>query len=93
MAVNAPSIEAITEFTVDTNGFKAEFGQATGGIMSFASKSGTNEFRGTAYEFLRNNALDANNLFNTGRGIARPIYKQRDFGASVGGPVWIPKLN
>ncbi len=59
VAVNAPSIEAITEFTVDTNGFKAEFGQATGGIMSFASKSGTNALHGTAYEFLRNNVLDA----------------------------------
>ncbi len=92
VAVNAPSIEAITEFTVDTNGFKAEFGQATGGIMSFASKSGTNSYHGTAYEFLRNNALDANNFFNNARGIARPIYKQHDFGASVGGPVWIPKL-
>ena len=91
VAVNAPSIEAVTEFTVDTNGFKAEFGQASGGIMSFASKSGTNDFHGTAYEFLRNEKLDANNFFNNGRGIARPIYKQHDFGASVGGPVWIPK--
>jgi hypothetical protein len=92
VAVNAPSIEAITEFTVDTNGFKAEFGQATGGIMSFASKSGTNALHGTAYEFLRNNVLDANNFFNNARGIARPIYKQHDFGFSVGGPVFIPKL-
>ena len=92
VAVNAPSIEAITEFTVDTNGFKAEFGQATGGIMSFASKSGTNSLHGTAYEFLRNNALDANNFFNNARGIARPIYKQHDFGFSVGGPVLIPKI-
>lgn len=92
VAVNAPSIEAITEFTVDTNGFKAEFGQATGGIMSFASKSGTNELHGTVYEFLRNNVLDANNFFNNARGIARPIYKQHDFGFSAGGPAWIPKL-
>ncbi len=92
VAVNAPSIEAITEFTVDTNGFKAEFGQATGGIMSFASKSGTNNIHGTVYEFLRNNKIDANNFFNNARGIARPIYKQHDYGFSVGGPVVIPKL-
>ena len=92
VAVNAPSIEAITEFTVDTNGFKAEFGQATGGIMSFASKSGTNSLHGTAYEFLRNNALDANNFFNNARNFARPISKQHDFGFSVGGPVLIPKI-
>lgn len=92
VAVNAPSIEAVTEFTVDTNGFKAEFGQASGGIMSFASKSGTNSFHGTAYDFVRNEAFDANNFFNNGRGIARPVYKQHDFGASVGGPVWLPKI-
>lgn len=92
VAVNAPSIEAVTEFTVDTNGFKAEFGQASGGIMSFASKSGTNEFHGSAYDFLRNEKLDANNFFNNRNGIRRPIYKQNDFGGSFGGPVWIPKL-
>jgi hypothetical protein len=92
VSVNAPSIEAVTEFTVDTNGFKAEFGQAAGGIMSFASKSGTNEYHGTAYDFIRNEKFDANNFFNNGRGIKRPIYKQNDFGASIGGPVWIPKL-
>jgi outer membrane receptor protein involved in Fe transport len=92
VAVNAPSLEAITEFTVDTNGFKAEYGHAAGGVMTFVSKSGTNEFHGSAYEFLRNNVLDANNFFNNARGIARPIYKQHDFGGAVGGPVWIPKL-
>lgn len=92
VAVNAPSVEAVTEFTVDTNGFKAEFGQATGGIMSFASKSGTNDLHGTAYDFIRNDWFDANNFFNNGRGIRRPIYKQHDFGGSAGGPVWIPKL-
>ena len=51
MAVNAPSIEAVTEFTVDTNGFKAEYGQASGGIMSFASKSGTNDLHGIGLRF------------------------------------------
>ena len=49
-----PSVEAITEFAVDTNGFKAEYGQAGGGVISFASKSGTNEFHGSAYDFIRN---------------------------------------
>src|SRR5260221_877905 len=68
VAVNAPSLEAITEFTVDTNGFKAEYGHAAGGVMTFVSKSGTNEFHGSAYEFLRNNVLDANNFFNNARG-------------------------
>ena len=92
VAVNAPSIEAVTEFTVDTNGFKAEFGQASGGIMSFASKSGTNDYHGSAYDFVRNEAFDANNFFNNARGIPRSAYKQHDFGASFGGPTWIPKI-
>lgn len=60
--------------------------------MSFASKSGTNEFHGTAYDFVRNEAFDSNNFFNTGPGIRRPVDKQHDFGASLGGPVWIPKI-
>ena len=57
-SVNTPSVDAITEFAVDTNGFKAEYGRAQGGVITFTSKSGTNELHGTAYEFLRNNALD-----------------------------------
>ncbi|MDQ6677326.1 MAG: carboxypeptidase-like regulatory domain-containing protein, partial [Acidobacteriota bacterium] len=97
---NAPSVEAITEFTVDTNGFKAEYGHAAGGIMTFTSKSGTNSLHGSAYEFLRNNAFDANNFFNNSGGRNAdntlkknaPIYKQNDFGITAGGPVWIPKV-
>ncbi len=89
---NAPSLEAITEFTVDTNGFKAEYGHSGGGVMTFSSKSGTNSLHGSAYEFLRNNDLDANRFFSNRAGVPRAIYKQHDFGASVGGPVYIPKL-
>jgi hypothetical protein len=89
---NAPSLEAVTEFTVDTNGFKAEYGHASGGVMTFSSKSGTNEFHGTAYEFLRNNDLDANRFFSNRSGTPRAIYKQHDFGFSAGGPIWIPKI-
>jgi hypothetical protein len=89
---NAPSLEAITEFTVDTNGFKAEYGHSGGGIMTFSSKSGTNALHGTAYDFLRNNDLDANNWFQNRAGKPIPIYKQNDFGFSAGGPVFIPKV-
>ncbi|MFN8006254.1 MAG: carboxypeptidase-like regulatory domain-containing protein [Terriglobia bacterium] len=89
---NTPPLDAITEFTVETNGYKAEFGHALGGTMSFASKSGTNDFHGTVFEYLRNNALDANRFFSNKQGIPRGVYKQSDFGVSVGGPVYIPKL-
>ena len=87
-ALNTPSVEALTEFTVDTNGFKAEYGQAGGGVMTFASKSGTNAFHGSAYDFLRNDKLDARGFFAR----TRSIYRQNDFGFTAAGPVRIPKL-
>ncbi|MCL4402923.1 MAG: TonB-dependent receptor, partial [Acidobacteria bacterium] len=88
VAGNTPSPDAITEFTVQTNGFKAEYGRASGGTMTFTSKSGTNDLHGTGYEFLRNDAFDARRFFEAKRG----SYKQHDFGWSVGGPVYLPKL-
>ncbi len=88
-SLNTPSIDAITEFSVDTNGFKAEFGRAQGGSISFVSKSGTNEYHGNVYEFLRNNYFDARNYFD---GAKTSVLKQHDFGVSFGGPVWIPKV-
>jgi hypothetical protein len=86
--INTPSIDALTEFSVTAGGFKAEMGHASGGTMSFVSKSGTNEFHGTAYEFLRNQVLDARGFF----GATKAVYKQNDFGVTAGGPVIIPKL-
>lgn len=88
IAYMAPSLEAITEFSVDTNGFKAEYGQAGGGVMTFVSKSGTNQLHGNLFEFLRNDAMDARGFFAP----TRAIYKQHDFGATLGGPVVIPKV-
>src|SRR4029077_6860488 len=62
-AILTPSVEAITEFAVETNGFKPEFGQAGGGSITFASKSGTNVLQGSVYNFLRNDAFDAKAFF------------------------------
>lgn len=87
-ALNTPSVEALTEFAVDTNGFKAEYGQAGGGTMTFASKSGTNQFHGSAYNFLRNDAMDARGFFAR----TRSVYRQNDFGFTASGPISIPKL-
>ena len=87
-ALNTPSVESLTEFSVDTNGFKAEYGQAGGGVMTFASKSGTNQFHGSAYDFLRNDAMDARNFFAA----KRSIYRQNDYGFTAAGPVVIPRL-
>src|SRR5206468_1404895 len=80
------SIEAGTEFSVATNGFKSEFGQAGGGAITFASKSGTNTFQGSLYNFLRNDAFDSKGFFEAKKG----IYRQNNFGASWGGPVQVP---
>ena len=91
IASNSPSIDAIDQFSVDTAGYKAEFGHAAGNI-TFASKSGTNNYHGDVYWFLRNNDLDANTFYNNLAGIPISIYKQNDFGATFGGPVWIPKI-
>ena len=84
----SPSVEALTEFTVESSGFKAESGHASGGTISFVSKSGTNAIHGSAYEFLRNQALDARSFFQS----TRNVYKQNNFGATIGGPVYIPKI-
>ena len=78
-----PSVEAITEFSVETNGFKPEFGQAGGGMITFASKSGTNQFKGSLYNFLRNDALDEKGFFEQRKG----VYRQNNYGGSIGGPV------
>ena len=86
--INTPSVDALTEFTVTSGGFKADVGHASGGTMSFVSKSGTNEFHGNVYEFLRNQVLDAKGFF----GATKPVYKQNDFGFTAGGPFSIPKL-
>ena len=87
-AMNSPSVEALTEFSVESSGFRAETGYASGGTLSFVSKSGTNQFHGSAFEFLRNQDLDAKGFFNS----VRPVYKQNDFGLTAGGPVYVPKI-
>ena len=83
-----PSVDAIAEFKVVTNGYAAEFGRSSSGVVSVSIKSGTNQLHGTAYEFLRNDAIDAKNLFAT----ARPPYKRNDYGASAGAPIIRNKL-
>jgi hypothetical protein len=90
--LNSPSVEAITEFAVDTNGFKAEFGHAGGGAVSFVSRSGTNQWRGKVFEFMRDDAFDTNNFFSKALGRAKPKVSQHDFGGVFGGPVVFPKM-
>ena len=87
-----PSVDAVQEFKVQTNSYSAEFGRSGGGIINLVFKSGTNIVHGSAFEFLRNSATDANDFFANSRGIPLASFKRNQFGASFGGPVYIPKL-
>ncbi|HZT40086.1 MAG TPA: TonB-dependent receptor [Bryobacteraceae bacterium] len=87
--VVGPSPDAIAEFKVQTNSMSAEFGRSGGAVMNVTFKSGTNQFHGSVFEFLRNSALDAKNFFDPPTG-PTPPFKQNQFGAAVGGPVELP---
>ncbi len=80
-------LDSVQEFSVLTNSFTAEFGRAAGGVVNVATKGGTNEIHGTAYEYFRASRLAANTPDNNANGIARPVYTRNQFGYSIGGPV------
>ncbi|MBV9084250.1 MAG: carboxypeptidase regulatory-like domain-containing protein, partial [Acidobacteriaceae bacterium] len=83
----APSVDAIQEFNLISNNASAEFGNFMGGIISVSLKSGTNRFHGTAFEFLRNDKLNANTWSNNWNGDARPKLRWNEFGGTFGGPI------
>jgi hypothetical protein len=79
--------DAVQEFRVATSNVSAEFGRFGGGVVSMASKSGTNSFHGSLYEYLRNNVLNANDFFNNRQGLKRPQWNQNQYGLTFSGPV------
>jgi hypothetical protein len=81
-----PSVESIQEVSVQTNTFTAEVGRSAGAIINVITKSGTNDFHGSAYEFFRNTVLDAN-PYKFGQAIPKPKWNQNQFGGSLGGPL------
>lgn len=87
-AMNYPPPDAIQEFSIQTQGFSAEFGRNAGSQVNVVSKSGSNTIHGAAWEFLRNNDLNARNFFAA----TVPSYKQNQYGAAVGGPIRRDKL-
>ena len=86
-----PIVDAIQEFKVVSHTDSAEFGSVLGGVVNVVTKSGTNELHGSAWEYIRNNAFDSRPAFFSPTAKA-PSFRENQFGASVGGPVWIPKL-
>jgi hypothetical protein len=87
-----PPIDSIQEFTVQTNITSAEYGRAAGAAIAVATKSGTNQLHGSLWEFLRNNDLDSNQWFNNFFNAPLGAYRQNQFGATAGGPVYIPHI-
>ncbi len=85
-----PSVESVREFKVLTGTYSAEFGRGAG-VVSVSTNSGANEIHGSLFEFLRNDKLDARNYFNSSSQ-AKPPFRRNQFGASMGGPVILPKL-
>ncbi len=87
----APNVDAVQEFRVQTNSLAAEFGMTGGGVINLVTKSGTNQFRGSLFEFLRNDALDANGWTNNRNRLRKSTLRYNQFGGTIGGPVWFPK--
>lgn len=88
----APSVDAVQEYTVEQNNFSADKGFSGNTIINVVMRSGTNNFHGSVYEFVRNSAFDANNWFNDANNIAIPGLRWNDFGATVGGPIKKDKI-
>jgi hypothetical protein len=95
-----PSADAIQEMAIQTSNYAPEFGQAGGGLFNITMKSGTNQFHGTAYEYFANEFMNAGVPFsfnsgtpgNPSGGKYRPVGRRNDWGGTIGGPVWIPKI-
>ena len=86
------SVDAMAEFRIQTSGYTAEYGRQPGGEVQLTSRSGTNDWHGTAFDYLRNTVFDANSWFANAQGIPRQAERQNDFGGTLGGPVRIPGL-
>lgn len=82
-----PAVDSLDEFKLQTSTYSAEFGRSLGGVVNLQIKSGSNNFRGSGYEFLRNDRFDANNFFNNRAQRPKPEFSQHQFGGTLGGPV------
>ncbi len=87
-AMITPPLEGVQEFKMLTSGFSAEYGRYAGGMLTVVTKSGTNRLRGSLYEFMRNDALDATGYFS----VEKSKLRRNQFGATLSGPVYLPKL-
>lgn len=87
-----PNPDAVAEFRILTSNYSAEYGRNAGGTVSVVTKSGTNKVHGSAYDYLRNDAFNANSFFNNLNNLPRNVLKRNQFGGTLGGPIDIPHL-
>ena len=90
--LNIPSVDAIQEFTLERSSYDASFGRSGGGQVLVATRSGTSAFHGSAYEFVRTANTDANTYFNNQQGLPRAPDHYNNFGFTLGGPIFIPRV-
>src|SRR5260370_6323709 len=86
------SVDALQEFRIQTSTYSAEFGRSPGGQISLVTRSGTNQFHGSLFEYVRNDKFDANNWFNNANRLAKPPLRQNNFGGVIGGPIFLPRF-
>ncbi|PWT83468.1 MAG: TonB-dependent receptor, partial [Acidobacteria bacterium] len=89
---NLVSIDALQEFKIQTSTYAPEFGRSPGAQVSIITRSGTNDFRGSVFEYFRNDVLDATDWFTNSRGQKKPPLRQNDFGFVFGGPILLPRF-
>ena len=90
--VNLASVDALQEFKIQTSTFAPEFGRSPGAQISLVTKSGVNRPHGSAYEYFRNDKMDANDFFNNLNAIPKQQLRYNNFGSTFSGPVWVPKI-
>ncbi|MGA2269815.1 MAG: TonB-dependent receptor [Bryobacteraceae bacterium] len=91
-AAGIPGIDAVREYRVYTDAYAPEFGRTSGGMVSYALKSGTNQIHGSAFEYLRNSDMDAEGFNGNKAGLRKPAFRRNQFGGTLGGPIFLPKL-
>ncbi|HEU0120136.1 MAG TPA: TonB-dependent receptor [Bryobacteraceae bacterium] len=89
--IASPSVDSVQEMNIQRNQFDAQFGKSDGSAVNMITKGGSNAFHGSAYDFLRNNNLDANSWANNRSGIKRPSFQRNQFGGTFSGPLWREK--
>jgi hypothetical protein len=87
-----PSVDDTEEFKVESDNLSAEYGRFAGGVINVTTKSGTNDLHGTAFDFLRNSVLDANDYIDKSKGVGIPTFIMNQYGGVLGGPVVLPRL-